>query len=70
MRPLQLYNMLFPDAAALDAAVDYEGDGPAPKEVLGHAPERAGAPINRMNSLEDSCPRDAAITPGSARRSA
>jgi nucleoside-diphosphate-sugar epimerase len=36
--------MLFPDAAPLDAAVDYEGDGPLPPEVVDNDDPSPGVP--------------------------
>jgi hypothetical protein len=37
--------MLLPDAAALDAAVGYEGDGPVPDEVLSNDDPAPGIPV-------------------------
>ena len=37
-------DMLFPDAAPLDAAVDYEGEGALPPEVIGNDDPAPGIP--------------------------
>ena len=37
-------NMLLPDAAPLDAAIDYEGDGPLPPEVVDNDDPSPGVP--------------------------
>ena len=37
-------NMLLPDATPLDRAVDYEGEGPVPPEVIGNEDPAPGVP--------------------------